>query len=104
VTGGYFLDIDVNRAEAARYGLTVGHVQDVIEMAVGGMPVSQTIEGRERYTINIRYARQFREDPSVLGRVLVPTVLFYPGTLDGPSGLRFMGVLEPEHNYRPKIF
>lgn len=73
VTGGYFLDFDIDREAAARYGLTVGQIQDVIEMAVGGMPVSQTIEGRERYTILVRYARQFREDPSILGRVLVPT-------------------------------
>ncbi len=78
VTGGFFLDFDINREEAARYGLTVGQVQDVIEMAVGGMPVSQTIEGRERYTILVRYARQFREDPSILGRVLVPTPLGTP--------------------------
>jgi Cu(I)/Ag(I) efflux system membrane protein CusA/SilA len=73
VTGGYFLDFDIDRQEAARYGLTVGQVQDVIETAIGGRPVSQTIEGRERFTILVRYARQFREDPSVLGRVLVPT-------------------------------
>lgn len=73
VTGGYFLDFDINRDEAARYGLTVGHVQDVIESAIGGLPVSQTIEGRERYTISLRYARQFREDPEALKRVLVPT-------------------------------
>jgi copper/silver efflux system protein len=73
VTGGYFLDFDINREEAARYGLTVGNIQDVIEAAIGGLPVSQTIEGRERYTISIRYARQFREDPEALKRVLVPT-------------------------------
>jgi Cu(I)/Ag(I) efflux system membrane protein CusA/SilA len=73
VTGGYFLDFDINRDEAARYGLTVGQVQDVIESAIGGLPVSQTIEGRERYTISLRYARQFREDPEALKRVLVPT-------------------------------
>jgi Cu(I)/Ag(I) efflux system membrane protein CusA/SilA len=73
VTGGYFLDFDVDRTEAARYGLTVGQVQDVIESAIGGLPVSQTVEGRERYTISLRYARQFREDPEALKRVLVPT-------------------------------
>jgi Cu(I)/Ag(I) efflux system membrane protein CusA/SilA len=73
VTGGYFLDFDINRDEAARYGLTVGQVQDVIESAIGGLPVSQTVEGRERYTISLRYARQFREDPEALKRVLVPT-------------------------------
>jgi Cu(I)/Ag(I) efflux system membrane protein CusA/SilA len=78
VTGGYFLDFDIDRREAARYGLTVGQIQDVIEMAIGGMPVSETVEGRERYTILLRYARQFREDPDVLGRVLVPTPMGMP--------------------------
>jgi len=73
IMGGLFLDFDIDRTEAARYGLTVEDVQDVIETAVGGMPVSQTVEGRERYPINVRYARGFREDPEALGRILVPT-------------------------------
>lgn len=54
-------------------GLTVGDVEDVILMAVGGLAVSETVEGRERYTISLRYAREFREDPEALARVLVPT-------------------------------
>jgi Cu(I)/Ag(I) efflux system membrane protein CusA/SilA len=73
ITGGYFLDMDVDRVAVARYGLTVGDVQDVIETAIGGMVVSQTVEGRERYAINVRYARDFREDPDALKRILVPT-------------------------------
>jgi copper/silver efflux system protein len=73
VTGGFFLDFDVDRAAVARYGLTVEDVQDVIETAIGGMVVSQTVEGRERYTIKVRYARGFRDDPTALQRVLVPT-------------------------------
>jgi len=73
VTGGYFLDFDIDREAAARYGLTVGDVQDVIEAAIGGIPVSQTVEGRERYPISVRYARAFRDDPEALKRVLVPT-------------------------------
>jgi len=73
VTGGYFLDFDIDRGAVARYGLTVEDVQDVIETAVGGMVVSQTVEGRERYTIKVRYARDFRGDPDALRRVLVPT-------------------------------
>ncbi|HDO31012.1 MAG TPA: efflux RND transporter permease subunit [Desulfobacteraceae bacterium] len=71
--GGYFLDIRVNRRAAARYGLTVGAVEDVIMSAVGGMNVSETIEGRERYPINVRYPRDFRDSPNKIGRVLVPT-------------------------------
>ena len=73
LTGGSFLDFDIDRAAIARYGLTVGDVQDVIETAVGGMVVSQTVEGRERYAIKVRYARGFRDDPAALERVLVPT-------------------------------
>ena len=73
ITGGFFLDMDVDRGAAARYGLTVGDVQDVIETAIGGMLVSQTVEGRERYAINVRYARDFRDDPEALKRILVPT-------------------------------
>jgi len=73
LTGGYFLDFDIDREEIARYGLTVGEVEDVILAAVGGLEVSQTIEGQERYAINLRYARDFRDNPEALKRVLVPT-------------------------------
>ena len=89
VTGGYFLDFDIRREEAARYGLTVGQVQDVIESAIGGLPVSQTIEGRERYTISVRYARQFREDPEALKRVLVPTPAGPPVPLAQVADMEF---------------
>ncbi len=73
LTGGYFLDFDIDRDKVARYGLTVGDVEDVILAAVGGLGVSETVEGRERYKINLRYARDFRDDPQALERVLVPT-------------------------------
>jgi len=73
VTGGYYLDFEVNREEAARYGLTVGDVNDIIESAIGGKNITTTIEGRERYPVNVRYARGLRENLSQLGRVLVPT-------------------------------
>ncbi len=71
--GGYFLDFNIKRDQAARYGLTIGDIEDVILAAVGGTAVTQTIEGRERYAINLRYARDYREDPETLKRVLVPT-------------------------------
>ncbi|TMQ57424.1 MAG: efflux RND transporter permease subunit [Candidatus Eisenbacteria bacterium] len=89
VTGGYFLDFDIRREEAARYGLTVGQIQDVIESAIGGLPASQTIEGRERYTISVRYARQFREDPQALQRVLVPAPSGTPVPLAQVADIRF---------------
>jgi Cu(I)/Ag(I) efflux system membrane protein CusA/SilA len=72
-TGGFYIDLVVKRAEAARLGLTVGDVEDVIQTAIGGMNLSETVEGRERYSINLRYAREFRDDPAMLDRVLVPT-------------------------------
>ena len=61
-TGGYFLDFSRNREAAARYGLTVGDVNDIIETAIGGKTITTTVEGRERYPISVRYARDFRED------------------------------------------
>ncbi|HXB03182.1 MAG TPA: CusA/CzcA family heavy metal efflux RND transporter [Opitutaceae bacterium] len=72
-TGGYFLDFTVNREAAARYGLTVGDVNDIVETAIGGKTIATTVEGRERYPISVRYARDFRDDLDTLRRVLVPT-------------------------------
>jgi Cu(I)/Ag(I) efflux system membrane protein CusA/SilA len=72
VTTGYFLDFDVKREEAARYGLTVQDVQEVIQTAVGGMNLTTTIEGRERYPVNVRYARELRDTREMLKRVLIP--------------------------------
>ncbi|HXJ57583.1 MAG TPA: CusA/CzcA family heavy metal efflux RND transporter [Verrucomicrobiae bacterium] len=71
-TGGYFLDFTPNRQVAARYGLTVGDVNEIVEIAIGGKTIATTVEGRERYPINVRYARDFREDLDALKRVLVP--------------------------------
>src|SRR5881227_1776114 len=71
-TGGYFLDFTPNRQVAARYGLTVGDVNDIVETAIGGKTIGTTVEGRERYPISVRYARDFREDLDALKRVLVP--------------------------------
>lgn len=73
VTGGNFLDFEINRAEAARYGLTVGDVQDIIQSAVGGMNVTYTVEGRERYPVNVRYSRELRDTVEKLRRIIVPT-------------------------------
>lgn len=73
LTGGYYLDFTIDRDKIARYGLTVDDVEEVISIAVGGLTVSQTIEGRERYALNLRYARDFRDNPEALSRILVPT-------------------------------
>jgi len=72
VTGGYFVDIEPKRDQLARYGLTIESLQDVIMSAVGGENITTTIEGRERYPVNLRYPRELREDLDRLGRVLVP--------------------------------
>ena len=70
-TGGYYLNFTIKRDAVARYGMTVGDVQDILETAIGGMSLSQTVEGRERYTINVRYLRDARADLDDLRRVLV---------------------------------
>lgn len=71
--GGYYLDFEIRREDAARYGLTVKDVQDVISSAIGGMNVTSTIEGLERYPVNVRYPRELRDNLQSLKRVLVPT-------------------------------
>ena len=70
--GGRYLDIRIDRAKAARYGINVGTIQEIIQTAVGGMAVTETVEGLERYSVNVRYDRDFRSDPDALRRVLVP--------------------------------
>ncbi|MBS1985899.1 MAG: efflux RND transporter permease subunit, partial [Bdellovibrionales bacterium] len=70
---GYFLDFVLQRENLARYGLTIKEAEMVLMSAIGGEPVTTTVEGRERYTVNVRYAREFRDDLSKLRRVLVPT-------------------------------
>jgi Cu(I)/Ag(I) efflux system membrane protein CusA/SilA len=71
--GGYYLDFEIDRVEAARYGLTTGDVQDIIQSAIGGMNVTRTVEGLERYPVNVRYPRELRDNPEQLMRVLIPT-------------------------------
>jgi Cu(I)/Ag(I) efflux system membrane protein CusA/SilA len=73
VTGGYYLDFKVRSEEAARYGLSAGDVNDIVESAIGGNNVTTTVEGRERYPVNVRYARDLRDELPKLRRVLVPT-------------------------------
>ncbi|HHS3027236.1 TPA: efflux RND transporter permease subunit [Legionella pneumophila] len=73
VAGGYFLDFQINRDQLARYGLTIMDVNRIIESAVGGENIATTIEGRERYPVNVRYLRELRDDPDKLNRILVKT-------------------------------
>ena len=89
VTGGNFLDFHINREESARYGLTVGDVQDVIQSAIGGMNVSTAVEGLERYPINVRYSRDLRSDVGALMRVLVPTPMGHSVPLGQLATIKF---------------
>jgi Cu(I)/Ag(I) efflux system membrane protein CusA/SilA len=74
VTTGYFLDFNIKRQEAARYGLAVDDVQEIIQSAIGGMNLTTTVEGRERYPVNVRYSRELRDNVEKLKRVLVPVM------------------------------
>ncbi|MBI1177778.1 MMPL family transporter [bacterium] len=73
VMGGNYIEFTINREAIARYGLTVGDVQDVLAVALGGMPITTTVEGLERYTINLRYERDFRTDLQALKDIIIPT-------------------------------
>lgn len=73
VTGGYYLDFEIRRERAARYGLTVDDVNMIVESAIGGQNITMTVEGKERYPVNVRYARELRDNMDRLQRVLVPT-------------------------------
>jgi Cu(I)/Ag(I) efflux system membrane protein CusA/SilA len=73
VVGKPYLEIDIDRERIARYGLQVADVQEVIEVAIGGKPLTMTVEGRERYPVRVRYLRELRDQPDTLGDILVPT-------------------------------
>lgn len=73
IVGKPYLEIDIDRTEIARYGLSIQDVQDYVETAIGGMQVSTTVEGRERFPIRVRYAREMRDDPSAIEAMQVPT-------------------------------
>ncbi len=71
--GGYYIDFEIDRLAAARYGLMVGEIQDVILTALGGMQLTQTVEGLERYPVNLRYFQDYRQNLPALQRILIPT-------------------------------
>ncbi len=106
VNTGYYIDIDVNRKEAARFGLTTDDVQNIVQSAIGGMDISTTVEGRERYPINgerypinVRYMRDFRSNIEQLKRVLVPvSVNTNPQSSGIPSSQNSFGIPKPDFN------
>jgi Cu(I)/Ag(I) efflux system membrane protein CusA/SilA len=85
--GGYFLDFTLKREELARYGLTVDQANNIIMSAIGGENVTTTIEGRERYPVNVRYFRELRDDLEKLRRVLVPIQAGGPGPVTAMGGM-----------------
>jgi Cu(I)/Ag(I) efflux system membrane protein CusA/SilA len=86
ITGKGYVEIDISREKAARYGISVGDIQDVVEVAMGGRPLTMTVEGRERYPIRVRYARTFRDDLKSLKRILVSARAMSMGGDNGMAG------------------
>lgn len=78
--GKGYVEIEIDRDRAARYGVAVGDVQEIVEVALGGKPITMTVEGRERFPVRLRYARDFREDEEAIARIVVA------GGMNGPSG------------------
>ena len=89
--GGHYVDIRIKRREAARYGLSIGDVEDVIQSAIGGMNVTQTVEGLERYPVNLRYPRDYRKNLNALKRVLIPTPTGTQVPLEQVADIRLAG-------------
>jgi Cu(I)/Ag(I) efflux system membrane protein CusA/SilA len=89
---GYYLDIEIDRAAAARHGLNVGDVQMVIATAIGGMTITQTVEGRERYGVRLRYPQELRDTPEKLASVLIP-IIHSRSTAGAPAGGGAMGAM-----------
>ena len=71
IVGKGYVEIKIDRKKAARYGINVGDIQDVVEVAMGGKPLTMTVEGRERYPVRVRYARDYRDDVEALKSILV---------------------------------
>jgi Cu(I)/Ag(I) efflux system membrane protein CusA/SilA len=83
VTGKGYVEIKINRKKAARYGINVGDIQDVVEVAMGGRPLTMTVEGRERYPVRVRYARAYRDDVEALKGILITARTMPPGDSQG---------------------
>ena len=109
IMGGHYVEFEINRDAIARYGLTVGDVQDVLSVALGGMPLTTTVEGLQRYTINLRYDRDFRSDLDSLKRdIVVPTPtgaqiplgeLASVKVVDGPMSIKTEGAVPNDWVY-----
>jgi Cu(I)/Ag(I) efflux system membrane protein CusA/SilA len=90
IVGKPYLEIDIDRDAIKRYGLHIRSVQDVIEVAIGGRRITTTVEGRERYPVRVRYARELRDEPETLGRILVPTPMGQQIPLEQLAKIRYV--------------
>jgi copper/silver efflux system protein len=90
ITGKGYVDIQIDRKRAARFGIQVGDIQDVVEVAMGGKPLTMTVEGRERYPVRVRYARDYRTDEEALKRILIAAPSSTAEKPDG-GGMKGMG-------------
>ena len=96
ITGKPYIEVHIDRKRASRYGINVGDVQDVVEVAMGGKPLTQTVEGRERYPVRVRYARDYRDDVEALGNILVAARGMGPDAAAAGGGMGGgMGAPEP---------
>ena len=89
VTGGKYLEIEMNRPELARYGLTVDQVNEVVESAIGGAPIASTVEGRRRFAINVRLAQDYRNSLADIRRIPIQTAGFGPVPLSAVTTIRY---------------
>ncbi|GAA3976689.1 efflux RND transporter permease subunit [Hymenobacter antarcticus] len=89
VTGGKYLEIDMNRPELARYGLTVDQVNEVVESAIGGAPIASTVEGRRRFAINVRLAQDYRNSLADIKRIPIQTASYGPVPLSAVTTIRY---------------
>ena len=90
VTGARYVDVKIDRNRAARFGLNVMDIQDTVETAVGGMNVTETIEGRERYPVNLRYPADLRDSLERLRRLPIPTMSGIPIALSEVADVRIV--------------
>lgn len=94
--GKGYIEINIDRERAARYGVNVGDIQDVIEVALGGKPITTTVEGRERYPVRVRYARDFRTDEDSIKRLLIASKMEPMAGTAGNGGTNNMGSQAPD--------
>lgn len=89
IVGKPYVLIDINREQLARYGLSIETVQEILQVAVGGMPLTQTVEGRERYSVRVRYPRELRDHPNDLEEIYVPVANGQPVPLSSLAKIRY---------------